>query len=54
MLFALTLSIELKVPFQIVRWALSDLSILKLRLKCEFSASRSNLLDKEARFLLSQ
>ncbi len=54
MLFALTLSIELKIPFQVEKWALSDLSSLKLCLKCEFDASRSDLLDEEVLLLLSQ
>jgi hypothetical protein len=40
--------------WKIEKWALSDLSRLKLRLKCEFNASKSDLLDKEARLLLSQ
>jgi hypothetical protein len=40
--------------WKIEKWALSDLSMLKLRLKCEFNASKSDLLDKEARLILSQ
>lgn len=40
--------------WKIEKCALSDLSSLKLRLKCEFNASKSDLLDKEARLLLSQ
>lgn len=40
--------------WKIEKWALSDLSMLKLRLKCEFNASKSDLLDKQARLLLSQ
>jgi hypothetical protein len=40
--------------WKIEKWALSDLSRLKLRLKCEFNASKSDLLDKEARLLLSR
>jgi hypothetical protein len=40
--------------WKIEKWALSDRSMLKLRLKCEFNASKSDLLDKEARLLLSQ
>ena len=51
-----TISPEIFVKhyWKIEKWALSDLSILKLRLKCEFNASKSDLLDKEARLLLSQ
>jgi len=40
--------------WKIEKWALSDLSKLKLRLKCEFNASKKDLLDKEARLLSSQ
>jgi hypothetical protein len=40
--------------WKIEKWALSDLSMLKLRLKCEFNASKSDLLDTEARFLRSR
>ncbi|MDQ4101627.1 MAG: hypothetical protein M3115_05525 [Thermoproteota archaeon] len=40
--------------WKVEKWALSDLSRLKLRLKCEFNASKSDLLDREARLLVSQ
>jgi hypothetical protein len=40
--------------WKIENWAVSDLSKLKLRLKCEFNASKKDLLDKEARLLSSQ
>lgn len=40
--------------WKVEKWALSDLSRLKLRLKCEFNASKSDLLDREARLLISQ
>jgi hypothetical protein len=40
--------------WKVEKWVLSDLSRLKLRLKCEFNASKSDLLDREARLLISQ
>jgi hypothetical protein len=40
--------------WKIERWALSDLSRLRLHLKCEFNATKSDLLDNEARVVVSQ
>jgi hypothetical protein len=40
--------------WKVEKWTLSDLSRLKLRLKCEFNASKSDLLDREAQLLISQ
>jgi hypothetical protein len=54
LLLDITVSEESPHYWKIEKWALSDLSRLKLRLKCEFNASKSDLLDKEARLLLSQ
>jgi hypothetical protein len=54
LLLDITVSRESPDYWKIEKWALSDLSRLKLRLKCEFNASKSDLLDKEARLLLSQ
>jgi hypothetical protein len=54
LLLDITVSRENPDYWKIEKWALSDLSRLKLRLKCEFNASKSDLLDKEARLLLSQ
>jgi hypothetical protein len=53
LLLDITVSEESPHYWKIEKWALSDLSRLKLRLKCEFNASKSDLLDKEARLLLS-
>lgn len=53
-LLDITVSEESPYYWKIEKWGLSDLSSLKLRLKCEFNASKSDLLDKEARILLSQ
>lgn len=53
-LLDITVSRENPDYWKIEKWALSDLSKLELRLKCEFNASKSDLLDKEARLLLSQ
>lgn len=38
--------------WKIEKWALSDLSGLRLHLKCEFNATKSDLLDNEARLVL--
>jgi hypothetical protein len=54
LLLDITVSEESPHYWKIEKWALSDLSRLKLRLKCEFNASKSDLLDKEARLLSSQ
>jgi hypothetical protein len=54
LLLDITVSRENPDYWKIEKWALSDLSRLKLRLKCEFNASKSDLLDKEARLLLSK
>jgi hypothetical protein len=54
LLLDITVSEESPHYWKIERWALSDLSKLRLRLKCEFNASKSDLLDKEARLILSQ
>jgi hypothetical protein len=54
LLLDITISQESPHYWKIEKWALSDLSRLKLRLKCEFNASKSDLLDKEARLMLSQ
>jgi hypothetical protein len=40
--------------WKVEKWALSDLSRLELRLKCEFNATKSDLLDGEDRLLTSQ
>lgn len=39
--------------WKIEKWALSDLSKLKVRLKCEFNATKSDLLNKDARIISS-
>jgi hypothetical protein len=54
LLLDITVSEECPHYWKIEKWALSDLSMLKLRLKCEFNASKSDLLDKQARLLRSQ
>jgi hypothetical protein len=54
LLLDITVTEESPHYWKIEKWALSDLSKLKLRLKCEFNASKGDLLDKEARLLLSQ
>jgi hypothetical protein len=54
LLLDITISQESPHYWKIEKWALSDLSRLKLRLKREFNASKSDLLDKEARLMLSQ
>jgi hypothetical protein len=40
--------------WKVEKWALSDLSKLKLRLKCEFNASKNDLLDKQVRLLVNR
>ena len=54
LLLDITVSEEDPHHWKIENWAMSDLSRLKLRLKCEFNASKKDLLDKEARLLSSQ
>ena len=54
LLLDITVSEESPHYWKIEKWALSDLSRLKLRLKCEFNASKGDLLDKEARLAVSQ
>lgn len=54
LLLDITVSKEGPSHWKVEKWALSDLSRLKLSLKCEFNASKSDLLNKEARLLLSQ
>jgi hypothetical protein len=54
LLLDITVSREAPDYWKIEKWALSDLSRLKLRLKCEFNASKSDLLNKEAQLLVSQ
>jgi hypothetical protein len=51
LLLDITVTEESPHYWKIEKWDLSDLSRLKLRLKCEFNASKSDLLDKEARLL---
>jgi hypothetical protein len=54
LLLDITVSEENPHYWKIERWALSDLSKLRLRLKCEFNASKNDLRDKEARLALNQ
>jgi hypothetical protein len=53
LLLDITVSEESPHYWKIQKGALSDLSRLKLRLKCEFNASKRDLLDREAELLLS-
>lgn len=54
LLLDITVSEESPHYWKIEKWALSNLSRLRLHLKCEFNATKSDLLDNEARLLVSQ
>lgn len=54
LLLDITVSEEAPHYWKIEKCAVSDLSKLKLRLKCEFNAIKKDLLNEEARLLLIQ
>lgn len=54
LLLDITVSEESPHYWKIEKWALSNLSRSRLHLKCEFNATKSDLLDNEARLLVSQ
>lgn len=53
LLLDITVTEESPRYWKIEKWALSDLSKLKVKLKCEFNASKSDLTSAEARLLNS-